>query len=326
MSIGKIEHLPLRDVWEHEARDFSTWLAENIDVVNNATGLALTSVEREQPAGSFNVDLIAEQSTGGTVVIENQLERSDHDHLGKVITYLTAYDATAAVWIVSEARPEHTAAINWLNNCSEVDFYLLQANAIRIGESLPALLLTRIVGPSAEIEAIRKDKQDISDRELLRREFWSGLLESAATRTPLHSSVGAGKAPWLSASSGHRGISFVYGAKQHSCSVFLYIDRGQGKDTENEAIYDYFYKRKPDIESAIGSKLVWSPLEEKRACTISTQDLDIGYRSSPEEWPKAYKQMIDFMIQFETTYKPMISRAVEHAASVIPTEPVTDEN
>ena len=99
MSIGKITRVALRDVWKHEAADFTTWLENNIDVLNDVLDFNLSSAEREQSAGAFRVDLVGEHEDGGTVVIENQLEKSDHDHLGKVLTYLAALDAKAAVEI-----------------------------------------------------------------------------------------------------------------------------------------------------------------------------------------------------------------------------------
>ena len=117
-KIGKLERLPLREVWKHEALDFTHWLHENIDVLNTALDLNLVNVDREQAAGSFSIDLVAEDGSGGTVVIENQLEKSNHDHLGKLVTYLTAMGATVAIWIVSDPRPEHVAAITWLNESS----------------------------------------------------------------------------------------------------------------------------------------------------------------------------------------------------------------
>lgn len=105
-AIGKITRIPLREVWHREDRDFTTWIRDNIDVVAEQLGLELVNAEREQAAGSFSVDIVAETDDGRAVVIENQLERSDHDHLGKLLTYLAAFDAKVAVWIVSEPRPE----------------------------------------------------------------------------------------------------------------------------------------------------------------------------------------------------------------------------
>ena len=148
--IGKIQRVPLRDVWKHEALDLTKWLQDNLDVLNDVLEFSLSNAEREQSAGDFSVDLVAEDDEGGVVIIENQLEKSDHAHLGKLITYLTALQAKKAIWIVAEPRPEHVAAITWLNESSAASFYLLKLEGIRINDSAPAPLLTLIVGPSEE--------------------------------------------------------------------------------------------------------------------------------------------------------------------------------
>ena len=160
--IGRLHRVPLREVWKHEAYDFTQWLEENIDVLSEALDLTLVNVESEKKTESaFSVDLVAEKENGETVIIENQLERSNHDHLGKLITYLTAMQASAAVWIVSEPRPEHVAAIAWLNEGSSADFYLLKVEALRIETSPPAPLLTIIVGPTEEAKSVGHAKQEM---------------------------------------------------------------------------------------------------------------------------------------------------------------------
>ena len=110
--IGKIKRVALREVWKHEALDFTQWLQDNIDVLNEVLDIELSNPEREQSAGAFNVDIIAEDDSGDPVVIENQLEKSDHNHLGKIITYLVAIGAKTAIWIVADPRPEHVSSIN----------------------------------------------------------------------------------------------------------------------------------------------------------------------------------------------------------------------
>jgi len=174
--VGRLLRLPLREVWKHEALDFTTWLQDNIDVLNEVIGLTLSNAEREQSAGTFSVDLVAEDETGNPVVIENQLEKSDHDHLGKVITYLTAIGAKSAIWIVADPRPEHVGAISWLNESSSAAFYLLKVEAVRIGDSPPAPLLTLIVGPSKESRDVGSTKKELAERHLVRRTFWTELL------------------------------------------------------------------------------------------------------------------------------------------------------
>ena len=148
-------------------------------MLNNAIDLSLSIVEREQAAGDFSVDLVAEDESGNPVIIENQLERSNHDHLGKLITYLTQIGAKAAIWIVADPRPEHISAISWLNESSSASFYLLKLEAVRIEDSPPAPLLTLIVGSSEESQEVGETKKEFTERHILRHRFWTQLLERA---------------------------------------------------------------------------------------------------------------------------------------------------
>ena len=106
-SIGKIQRVSLREVWKHEAYDFGSWPEENLDALNDVLDLDLQNGEREKAAGDFCVALVVEDDAGHTVVVENQLGKSGHDRLGKPVTYLTAFEAKTAIWIVSAPRPEH---------------------------------------------------------------------------------------------------------------------------------------------------------------------------------------------------------------------------
>ena len=141
--------VPLDKVWSHED-DFTMWLEENIDVLNDVIGLSLSVVGRKQAAGDFIVDLIAKDESRNRVVIENQLKQSDHDHLGKLITYLTVVDAKTAIWIVAKARDEHKRAICWLNESRSASFYLIELEAVQIGDASPVPRLKKILDPSGE--------------------------------------------------------------------------------------------------------------------------------------------------------------------------------
>ena len=152
MHISRLEAVPLRELWPNEARDFTTWLAENLDWLGESLEMELSLVEQEASAGPFSADILAEDGGGNPVVIENQLERTDHDHLGKLITYLSNLDAKIAVWVTSDPRPEHEQAIHWLNEVVPLDtaFYLVKVEAFRIENSPPAPALTVVAGPSVE--------------------------------------------------------------------------------------------------------------------------------------------------------------------------------
>jgi hypothetical protein len=263
MLVAKLERVPLREVWRHEAHELTRWLEENSDVVNDVLGLSLVSVERERRAGGLSVDLVAEDESGRTVVIENQLERSDHDHLGKLITYTAMIDAHVAVWIVAEPRSEHVRAISWLNQSSPSDFYLLKIEGIRIAGSPPAPLLTLIVGPSEETREVGETKRELAERHHIRHAFWEALLERARPRTRLHSGVSAGHETWISTGAGKSGLIFSYVMTQHGSGVELYIDRGPGLGEENMRIFDALREKREEIEQAYGGALDWQPLERK---------------------------------------------------------------
>ena len=128
--IGRIESVPLREVWKNEAKDFTSWLFNNIEVLSDEIGLNLIAQEQERKIGRFSCDITAEDPSGTKIVIENQLEKTDHDHLGKILTYCTNFEAKIAIWITSNPRPEHQKAIEWLNeNTTNLIFYLVKIEA-----------------------------------------------------------------------------------------------------------------------------------------------------------------------------------------------------
>ena len=303
--VGKIEKVPLREIWKHEAIDFTTWLQGNLDVLNNELDINLENAEREQSAGSFNVDLVAEDDNGNTVIIENQLEKSDHNHLGKIITYLTALEAKTAIWIVAEPRPEHINAINWLNESTSGNFYIFKLEGIKIGDSEPAPLLTLITGPSEESKEVGEKKKEIAERYTLRYKFWTGLLEKAKELTKLHASISPKQYSWISTGAGKSGLSYNYGLTRNEGTAELYIDKGKDSKIENKEIFDQLFKNKTEIENTFGEALTWERLEEKRASRISFKIKIGGYRDE-ERYPETQDAMIDAMIRLEKSLRQHI--------------------
>jgi len=274
-AIGKIERVPLREVWAHEAYDLTRWLEENVDVLDGVVRLGLEAAEREQTAGAFSVDLVARDADGRTVVIENQLERSDHDHLGKLITYTAMTDAKVAI------------------------------EGIRIGESLPAPLLTLIVQPSEGGRQAGEVKKEIAEGASIRRRFWTGLLERARRQTRLHGAISPSDNSWVSASAGKSGLEFNYSVTQHAGQVELYIDRGSGE--ANLAIFRELLAHKDVIEDSFGGPLDWQPLEGRQACRIRKRFDGIGYRDQ-ERWGDLQSDLIETMIRLERALRPHIDQ------------------
>jgi Domain of unknown function (DUF4268) len=307
-SIGRLQRVALREVWKHEAQDFTQWLQNNIDVLNESLDLNLTGAVRERPAGDFSVDLVAEDEDGGTVVIENQLERSNHDHLGKLITYVTAIGARTAIWIVSDPRPEHVAAIGWLNTSSSAEFYMVKVEAVRIADSAAAPLFTLIVGPSLEAKEVGETKKDIVERYLIRKRWWTQLIERSTAVSKMHAHITPSEHGWIAASAGVRGLSFNYVVMQEECRVELYIDRGKGFDQENKQIFDQLQANGPAIDQAFGASLSWERLEDRRACRIQYTRQEGGYRSPEEQWPQIQDKTIHDMDRFEKALQPYLKQ------------------
>jgi hypothetical protein len=304
--IGKIQRLRLREVWKHEALDFTTWLEENIDVLNDALNLNLVSVDREQSAGDFSVDLVGEDNSGNIVVVENQLERSDHDHLGKLITYLTSLEAKIAIWIVSEPRAEHVKAISWLNESSSAQFYLVKVEAIKIEGSDPAPLLTLITGPNEEAIKAGNAKKEMAERYVTRKRFWDALLKKAKERTKLHSGISAGYFHWIGSSVGYpNGINLNYCVRQHDAQVELYIDSDKDSGDGNRAIFDHLFENKESIEQSFGGPLEWMPMESKRACVIRKK-VPVGGYKDESQWDEAHEELINAMIALDCSIKSHI--------------------
>ena len=305
MQIGRLEHVPLRELWRHEARDFTTWLAANLDLLSAVLGFPLALIQTEAATGTFSADILADAGSERTVVIENQLESTDHDHLGKLITYLSNLDASIAIWITSSPRPEHEQAIHWLNEWlpKNIAFYLITVEAVRIGDSNAAPLFAVVAGPSKAAREAGEVKKDLAERHVLRQEFWTQLLARAKERSNLHARISPGIDNWISAGAGRSGLSYNYLVLFHDSRVELYIDGSDADD--NKRVFDALYTHKDAIEQAFGAPLHWQRLDDRKSCRISYMLPDGGLQDQ-NRWSQIQDQMIDAMLRLETAFRPRI--------------------
>lgn len=305
--IGKLKKVPLREIWRDEAKDFTTWLAENIDTLNEALEINLTVVEREKNVGEFFLDIVAEDIDGNLVIIENQLEKTDHNHLGQVITYLSNLDAKIAIWITSNPREEHIKAINWLNESTadDISFYLVKIEAVRIGDSAPAPLFSVIAEPTEISKEVGKEKKEYAERHHLRKEFWTQLLDRAKNKTTLHSNITPPVYHWIGTGAGKSGVTYNYAITNEYGSAEVYMDRGKEYPNLNKERFDTLHKHKDEIEKVFGGKLSWERLDKKRASRIAYRIDEAGLRDK-ERWPELQDKMIDTMIRLEKATKPFI--------------------
>lgn len=309
MEIGRAERVDLREIWKNEARDFIPWLEDNIEVLSENLGIVMRSPEREKGAGDFKADILAEDEHDRPVVIECQLGRSDHDHLGKILTYMTNLECKTAVWICSDPRPEHVATVNWLNEITPVgtSLYMVKVEAIRIKDSPPAPIFYVVGGPSREAKEIGEKKAEIAERHLKRLEFWKGLLAKARKRTKLHANLKPSKESWLATSLGVPGCGLVYLIGIDWSGVELYIDGGKDSEEYNRKIFEELFKHKEEVEQVFGEPLVWDPIEGRRACRIRWRHEGEGLQNE-DLWDEIQERMIERMIKLDEALKPHLKK------------------
>lgn len=303
--VGKLKIVPLREIWKREEKDFSAWLVDNIDLLAEALEMALTVTKRGRKAGIFTTDIEAEDEDGDLVIIENQLEKTDHDHLGKIITYLSNIGAKTAIWITSDPREEHIKAIAWLNESTpaDVSLYLVKIEAYCIGNSEPAPRFLVICRPSPESKEISEKRGEDAERHQLRFAFWKQLLGKSNDKTQLHANIAPCKYSWIGTGAGTSGLGYNYGITYEGGTVELYIDKGkdeEGKDLKalNKRIFDKLYSHKREIEASFGGKLDWQRLDNRRASRIKKSFKGIGLGDS-EGWDALQDKMINAMIKLE---------------------------
>lgn len=299
-AVTQLDVRPLREAFPKEAQHFTKWLESNVDALGKRIGLTLTVVQREQAVGDFNVDLVCTEAGGRRVIVENQLERTDHTHLGQVLTYLVNLDAQIAVWVTAEARPEHQKVVAWLNESTpaDVSFYLVKVEAVRIGSSPFAPLFTLIARPDQQAKEIGEQKKEWAEGSRTRSAFWQQLIERSKGKTPLFANVNPGTNSWLDTGVGRSGFVLEYYIEKDCGKVSLYIDHGRGSAEKNRAYLAALKAEQGDIESEFGGALQWVvPPNKQYTCIV--ERLDIGGLAEPDTWPVLQDAMIDAMIRLD---------------------------
>lgn len=271
IEIGKLQEVNVRELWKHEQYDFSNWLSkdENVEYLNDILGLSLTDIDKEKYVGPYRCDIFATDETSGVkVIIENQLESTNHDHLGKIITYASGLDAKYIVWIVKEAKEEHRAAIEWLNNntINEINFFLIELHAYRIGDSAPAPKFEVIEKPNGFMKSSNTKTKDenLLKCQSCRLDFWTKFNQHVAQKGKPFKVRKPSTDHWmdiaLGSSTCHISIELVN--IKHYVRVGLYI-RGW-------TMFENMYKNKNRIEEEFGAELVWDKREKRKHSVIYT--------------------------------------------------------
>ena len=306
-TIGKIQKVDVRKLWSKENTGFTVWLEENIDYLTEVIGFKITIESREKRVGPFSVDLYGEDNNGNKIIIENQLEKTDHTHLGQILTYLTNLGAKTAIWISSDPVVEHQKAIDWLNETTpdDISFYLIKLEAVKIdNEEVAAPLFTVIKQPSAESKLIGAEKKKSAHQNTLKYKFWEQFIGKINEKSSICQNITPGRSSWLTVALGMSGIAMYLVITNTDARSEIYI--GRGNKDENKKIYDLFFAKKEQIESDFKGELTWKRLDDAQGSKIESQLTGVNV-SREEDWGKITKFLIDSAIRMHAVFTKHIS-------------------
>ena len=303
MKLGKLKKLDLRDHWKHEALHFTQWLAEteNLEQLGDEVGLDITLVQTEAGVGKFSVDILAkEETTGKKIVIENQLEATDHSHLGQILTYAAGIEAEYIIWVVRDVRDEHKQAIEWLNEHTDekINFFLVQIELWQIGQSDPAPKFHVVCRPNDWTKSVRGGNQvdgELTETKLWQLEFWQQLRAFAANTKPPLKLRTARAQHWYDVAIGRSDcyVAFTVLINEARVGAELYIPNS--KD-----LYRAFHANKAAIEASVGlGELDWQELPERKASRIRAYHAS---HPSSENRNEVFSWLVSAAHRFKTTF------------------------
>lgn len=308
MQLSKLEKVDLREVWKHEALDFTNWLAkpENLELLSDEIGIDIALIRTEAIVGNFNVDILAEEeNTGRKIVIENQLESTDHDHLGKIITYASGFDAEIIVWIVRSVRDEHKQAVDWLNEHtdSNINIFAIQIEVWKIANSPYAPKFQVIAKPNDWAKAVKKatTQSELSNTKLLQLEFWTKFKELVQDKNGKIKLRKAYPQHWYDISFGfssaHICLTVNSQSEQMTCEIYI---------PDAKHLFSYLHDQKDKIESDLTEQLVWEELPEKKASRIKL--ISKGNLSNQENWEQYHLWMLEKVVSFQKVFGKYIKQ------------------
>lgn len=311
-QLGKLEREELRNIWATEDRDFTPWLAQedSLELLGNILGMDLELEAQEKEVGPFRADILCKSKDDESwVLIENQIERTDHKHLGQLLTYAAGLEAVTIVWVASKFTDEHRAALDWLNKITDDNFrfFGLEVELWKIGNSVAAPKFNIISQPNTWSKSIaqaakRLREEPTTEVRKLQYEYWQALVTylqkegsqlKPATPSPqafMQFRIGSGK--------GH--IGALLNTQKNLIGVELCItDRKYAKN-----IFHMLAEEKPAIETEIGKKLIW--LEKPERITSKIQQFEGAILTEKADWPRQHAWHKDRIKTFDRVFRQRV--------------------
>lgn len=297
--LGRLRPVPPRDVWPHEARDFTPWLLENVDVLSDLLGMDLALDVAEHPVGGFSLDLLGQdQTTGRVVIVENQLEVSDHTHLGQILTYAAGTKPTTIVWITTGFRPEHRAALDWLNERTDegTRFFGVEIEVVQIDDSpkrAPAFKL--VAQPNDWEKQVRTVTAPAasSERGRVYWDFWEVFRTRIQREHPSWSRARSStRDSWFTMATGTNGTRYCVAFTQKGLANQLIFE--DPDPAVNERRFGVLIDRKDAFEAAYGMPVTWEgPVTGRKKTQIVVYHPTFTDVADAERWPEYLDWLID---------------------------------
>lgn len=291
MKLDKLVKISdLREVWKNESADFTPWLAkeENLSLLGEAIGIDITLEEKESNVGDFSVDIFAkEEGTGRNIIIENQLEDTNHDHLGKIITYASGKNAQTLIWIVKRARDEHRNAIEWLNNHTDdsVAFFLIEIELWKIGDSQPAAKFNIVEQPNEWLKTM-KAQESMKPADKIKIAFWSAFKDYCLNIPGFDFSLRKPSTNhWYNFAIGKGGfyIQLTADTQKKTISAGFLIK-------DDKELYEILKSKSPEIEDILGEKPDFSIATKESRMRIFKKSIDF---KDDTQWESYFQWFVE---------------------------------
>ncbi len=310
-DFGELKNVSMSDMWPDEAHNFTPWLAENIDVLGNAIGLILEFKEKEARVGRFYLDILAEDvNSRGEVIIENQLTKTDHDHLGKLITYASGFDAYAIIWVADSFRDEHRQALEWLNQRTgaKTHFFAVVVEGLQIDDSKPAYKFKTIVFPE-ELQNLNNNKNYI--RGEMYRSYYQPMIDELIEKHRFTTSRKAPTGNWCGLTSDISGVLYCAAFNRDIPRVEVYFTSNTKID--NKALFDILKTKEQTIEERYGQSFEWLRQDGTKVCYIQL----IGFGGkllsdmTEEEKDEVRRWHISNLLKMKEVFTSFIEQALQ---------------
>ena len=306
--LGKIEQISVRSYWKNEEHDFTPWLAkeENIQILSDEIGIDLEVENTEVFIGSYKADIVARDADGNAVIIENQLEKTDHKHLGQLITYASGVGAKVIIWVCTQVTDEHRRAVDWINEVtnSDISFFACEIELWKIGESLPAPKFHIISSPNdwAKIAKSSPNIKALSETKQAHLAFWNSFkeyMENQDTELRLRTPRAQ---HWYTLAVGRSkfNISLTTNTQSNTLACEIYIRGEKAKEA-----YAQLIQQKDSIEEVLG-ELDWQELPEGQDCRI--KQVRKGDSKNKSSWEELHKWLKERSENFHAVFSPRIKK------------------